>query len=136
MNCPHCQKELPATYAETWCPLCGRDLEPEGVGAPARQAFEPGYVTWRKFFIVLLAPPVCCFLALAAGLELPAFLFGMFGSFVSGLWCARMIINGSNLTGFKNRLTQFGVAMLLCCLSIFLCFIGCISPSIISQHGM
>jgi len=134
--CTHCQEELPANYAAEWCPFCGRDLPSGGTGAPTRPAFEPGYVTWRKFFIVLLAPPVCCFLALAVGLELPAFLIGMFGSFVSGLWCARMIINGSNLTGFKNGLAQFGVTMLLCCLSVFLCFIGCIGTSMVSQHGM
>lgn len=65
MNCPHCQKELPGNYAAAWCPFCGRDLEPGQANIQLQPAFESNYVRWPKFFIVLFAPPVCCFLALA-----------------------------------------------------------------------
>ncbi len=27
MNCPHCQKEIPASHKSNWCPSCGRDFK-------------------------------------------------------------------------------------------------------------
>ncbi len=136
MNCLHCQKELPANYAEAWCPFCGRDLEPDSSGTAALPAFEANYINWPRFFIVLFVPPVCCFLALAVGIVDLAGIFGVFGSFISGLVCTRMIMGRTNLVGLKRAAAHFGLAMLLCCLSCFLCFVGCMSAATVSKHGL
>ena len=136
MNCPHCQKELPANDAAAWCPFCGRDLEPDAANLASQPAFASSYVNWPKFFVVLFAPPVCCFLALAVGVGGLAVIFGLFGSLISGLVCARMIMEGINLAGFKKAATHFGLIILLCCLSCFLCFVGCMSASTVSKHGI
>jgi hypothetical protein len=135
MNCPHCQKELPANYEAGWCPFCGRDLKPGQANPPSQRAFESNYVSWPKFFIVLLAPAVACFLALAVDVGGLAVILGLFGALISGLMCARMIMEGVNLAGSKKALAYLGLAFLLCCLSCFLCFIGCISASTVSKHG-
>ena len=136
MNCLHCQKELPANYEAGLCPFCGRDLKPGQANLPAQPAFELNYISWPKCFIVLLAPAATCFLALAVNWGGLAVVFGLFGALISGLMCARMIMAGVNLAGSKRALMYFAVAMLLCCLSGFLCFIGCISASAVSHHGI
>jgi hypothetical protein len=133
MNCPHCQKALPENYGVAWCPHCGRELLPDKADSPP-QVFEPNQISWPKFFVVLLAPAVCCFLALAVDLGGLAILPGLFGGMISGLICTRMIMEGVNLTGIKKAITCFGLAVLLCCLSYFLCFVGCISASTVTRH--
>lgn len=136
MNCLHCQKELPANYAGEWCPFCGRDLEPSEANPPSQPAFESNYISWPKFFIVLLAPSAACFLALAVDWGGLAVLSGLFGALISGLVCARMIMEGVNLAGANKVLAHLGLAFLLCCLSFFLCFIGCIGASTVTKHGI
>jgi hypothetical protein len=133
MNCPHCQEELPADYPAGWCPFCGKDLFVAGTDLPA---FESRWVSWPKFFIILFAPAIGCFLALTIDIGGLAVLLGLFGSLVSGLICARMIMENVNLMGFKRGLAHFGLAMLLCATAWFLCFLGCTSGAAISNHGI
>ena len=133
MNCPHCQKDLPENYGAAWCPFCGKDLSVPETNLPA---FESRWVSWPKFFIILFAPAIGCFLALAIDIGGLAVLLGLFGSLVSGLICARMIMENVNLTGFKRGLAHFGLAILLCGTAWFLCFLGCTSSAAISNHGI
>ena len=136
LACPHCHKEFPASAAAGPCPFCAGDLSANRPTSAARPIFQPAYVNWRKFLLVLLAVPAGCFLTMALDWDGLTAMIGLFGMFVSGLICARMIMNGSNLTGFKHALAYFSVALLLCCLVGFLCFIGCISASAVSRHRL
>jgi hypothetical protein len=136
MNCPHCQKELPDNYGAVYCPFCGRDLIPDETSSLFQPTFEPKCIHWPKFFIVLLTPAICCFLALAVDIGGLAVLFGLIGGVVSGLVCARMIMAAFNPIGLKRSIVYFGLAMLLCGLSFFLCFVGCVSASTVSRHGI
>jgi hypothetical protein len=45
MICPHCQEELPANYAEEWCPFCGLDLDSGQANPPSQPAFASNSVT-------------------------------------------------------------------------------------------
>jgi hypothetical protein len=136
MNCPHCQKELPANSGAAWCPFCGRDLLPNEAGSQPQPAFEQNHVRWPKFFIFLLAPAICCFLALAVDVGGLAVFSALLGSLISGLICTRIIMGAINSTGLKRAMVHFGLAIILCGLSFFLCFVGCISASTISRHGI
>jgi hypothetical protein len=75
-------------------------------------------------------------LALAIDIGGLSVLLGLFGSLVSGLICARIIMANVKLTGFKKGLAHFGMAILLCCTAYFLCFLGCASGEAISNHGI
>src|SRR5450755_523679 len=110
MNCPHCQKELPANSGAAWCPFCGRDLLPNEAGSQPQPAFEQNHVRWPKFFIFLLAPAICCFLALAVDVGGLAVFSALLGSLISGLICTRIIMGAINSTGLKRSMVHFGLA--------------------------
>jgi hypothetical protein len=139
MNCPHCQRELPEKYGTGWCPFCGHDLPSNQIDtlqSPPRPVIEPNHINWPKFFLILFAPAVGCFLALIVDIGGLAVLFGPFGGSISGLVCAHMIMEAVNFTGSKRTMIHFGLAILLCALSFFLCFVGCVSASTVSRHGI
>ena len=128
MNCPRCQKELPGFSLATLCPFCGEELP--------LPAFQPVWISWPKFFAVLLAPALGSFLAIAINGGWLALPFVFLGSLVSGFVCARMLMNGINLTGFKRTVANFGLALILCGTTLFLCFLGCTGAVSIANHGI
>ena len=128
MNCPGCQKELPGYSVATLCPFCGEEL--------SLPVFQPVWISWIKFFAVLFVPAIGCFLAGAINSIGLAVLFGLLGSLISGLVCARMLMRGVNLTGFKSFLVHFGSALVLCGLAWFLCFLGCTGAASVTNRSL
>ena len=124
MNCPHCQQVLPDEFSEMTCPLCGKDLPREN---PKRMLF---------FFAVMLAPPVCCFIALALNLGFLATLFGTAGSMVSGLICSWMVMSTYKVSGLRRALLHVVIGVFACGLSFFLSFLGCGIASSVTGHGI
>jgi hypothetical protein len=133
VNCPHCQKGLPENYGALYCAFCGKDLPPREVeSSPVNELRQ---VSWPKFFAILFAPAVGCFLSLSLDVGAFAVLLGLIGSLVSGLICTRWIMEIVKLFGYKRALAHFGLAICLCSLSWFLCFLGCTGAESISNHG-
>jgi hypothetical protein len=89
MNCPHCQRPVDDNYTGVSCPVCGGVLPSSSLSG--QSLFQPHYVNWRRFYIVLLLPPVCCFVSIALKMDILAGIFGIVGSLVSGLICSRML---------------------------------------------
>jgi hypothetical protein len=127
MNCPGCQKELPGFSVATRCPFCGAELP--------LPVFQPVWISWPKFFAVLFAPALGSFLAGAIRSGGLILLFGLLGSLVASLICARMLMKGVNLTGFRRALFHSGLALVLCGLTWFLCFLGCTGAASLTKHG-
>ena len=127
MKCTGCQKALPDFSFATLCPFCGAELP--------KPVFQPVWISWPKFFAVLVAPALGTFLAVAINSIGLAILSGL-GSPISGLVCARMLMCGVNLTGFKRALVHFGLALVLCGLTGFLCFLGCAGTASITNHDL
>lgn len=121
MNCPGCQRELPGFSLATLCPYCGAELP--------KPMFQPIWVSWPKFFAVLVAPAVVCFLAGTIDSLGLVILSGLFGSLISGLVCARMLMNGVTLQGYQRALVHFCLGLAMCGLTWFLCFLGCTAQS-------
>jgi len=117
MNCIHCQTELSANYSGGNCPNCGNRLPQEQASAQGR---------WSMFFAMLLTPAICCFLSYVL-FDMPPLggLFGVVGGLVSGLFCTRMVIRSLAASGRRSALLSFGIGVLLCGLSFFLCGLGC-----------
>jgi len=107
------------------CPFCGGSLGPGQTDSPP-PLFEPKWVHWRKFFLVLLTPAALCFLTMMINLAPIAILTGLIGSIAAGLICAGIGMESSNLTGFKRGIAHFCVAIALCALAWGLCFVGCV----------
>lgn len=98
----------------------------------------PNPISWLKFFIILFAPAILCFLILLANFDglLPVMAFvGLIGGLLSGLICAGMIVQGLELTGFRRGLAYGSLAIVLCCLSYFLCFLGCTEGMLVATHA-
>lgn len=97
--------------------------------------FQPVWISWPKFFAVRFAPALGTFLAMAINSIGLAILSGL-GSPISGFVCARMLMCGVNLTGFKLALVHFGLALVLCGLTGLLCFLGCTSAVRLTNPGL
>ena len=123
MNCIHCKRELPADYRVSYCPFCGRDLVDENASESLPTGLGSGI--WPKFFIVLFAPAVFCFAAMALGLGDLAAIVGIFGSVAAGIVSARILMAKLEVTGFQRAVMHFFIAIVLCGLSIFVTAIGC-----------
>jgi hypothetical protein len=138
MICPHCQKKLPENYGAVYCLFCGKDLPPENSvqAMPSHTLFVAAKINWRIFFLVLFAPAILSFLSLAIGLGGLAVLPGLFGGLVSGLICARMVMETIAFTGFIKFAAHFALAVVFCFLCYSLCWVGCAAALSISGNRL
>src|SRR5579863_7636547 len=92
MNCPNCQKELPADYAAARCPFCGHDLAVSG-NESVQQPLPPVRTHWLIFFSVLLAPVLLTILAVRLGAKNGSASAGiaMIGEGAAGIVCGAML---------------------------------------------
>jgi hypothetical protein len=127
MNCQHCEKELPEKYSASWCPFCGRDLRIESLETMGMMYSNHPF-NWLGFCTVLVAPALICFVFGMISVKLfgaAIVLIAIFGGMTSGLVCTRIIMNRSDMFGFQRVIAHFFLAVALCALSYFLCFMGC-----------
>jgi hypothetical protein len=134
MNCPHCQQILTSDFSAANCPFCGKEMPQE----PRQEALlsQATPVKWPKFFMVLFAPPVCCFIALALDLGILAGLFGIVGSLISGVVCTGLVMKSIAASGARRALLGIFIGVMLCGLSFFLSGLGCSAASSITDHGL
>jgi hypothetical protein len=134
VNCPHCHQALPDGSATSACPICGRELPP-AVPLDAKPV-EAAPTNWPVFFAVLLAPPAGCFFSLAMNLGILAAFLGCVGSLVSGVICARIIMEHLTVSGPKRGLVGLLIGVLFCGFSYFLSALGCSTASSVTHHGI
>lgn len=130
MNCPHCQKELPANYSANWCSFCGKDL-PEP--ASSEQELPPVKFKWKLFLCVLLAPPLLTLLSAAAmhflilpdstNESLTPFV-GLIGGGIGGIICGVLIGLQSRNLAARVFLSIFMAAIMIP-VCVTLCIFGC-----------
>src|ERR1022692_1417801 len=127
MNCPHCQKELPDNLLASICPHCRQALP--------TPIFQSAWVDWKKIILLSFAPAMLCLLSMIMRLQIISVLVGIFGSLGGGLFSARLLMAGFNLTGVKRNLVHFLAAIILSGLNCSFCFLGCTSGAAITGHG-
>src|SRR5271169_3341166 len=128
MNCPSCQKELPADYAAAWCPFCGRDF-PDSRADLVQHELSPVKTNWLIFFSVLLAPVLLTMLAVLSGAKngnaSPGIAF--VGGGAAGIACGAML--GRKIGKTTPTRILFGVlfAVTLMVVCIGMSCLGCLA---------
>lgn len=97
---------------------------------------QPAPVEWQKFFVVLFAPPVCCFIALALDIGFLAGVFGIVGSLISGVVCTGIVMKSLAASGVRRALLGMFIGVMLCSLSFFLSGLGCSIANRVTDHGL
>lgn len=130
MNCPHCQKVLPANYGATYCPFCGMGIpvgeSPLPVNGPSLATVR---IHWSVFFAVLLAPALLTSISsfLGRGYDNESLSPGIafLGSLAAGFACGIMVAFHIG----KNTATRFVLGLLFSAAFAFFClilsFFGC-----------
>jgi hypothetical protein len=127
MNCPFCQKELPANHGGAYCPACGNDLPlPPGVARP----LDPGQkISWPWFFVCLFAPVLLTMLSArlssqAAGV---AVLIVLLGGPVSGGMCGVMLSRRLGRTTESRVLLGMLLVPVMMAVCVVMNFFGCVA---------
>jgi hypothetical protein len=118
MNCPHCQKPLPADWVSEWCPMCGRDLSPTDAVPPQNKP--PAVrVNWLVFFSILLAPALLSVLVVLLGARQGnlAPWIAFFGGILAGIVCGAML--GFSLG--RTRAARILLGLLLSIVMVVVC---------------
>jgi DNA-directed RNA polymerase subunit RPC12/RpoP len=117
MNCPHCQKELPASQAEANCPFCGGRLF-EKLHGP-------------MFLLFLLGPAILTLIsvplfpdALGPNGSVPIYI-GLWGGGAGGVGCG--VLLGRRIGRTLGTQIALGLlfAAIMAVVCITLCLVGC-----------
>jgi hypothetical protein len=112
MNCPYCQKDIPAENSGGPCPFCGKELSPRNK-------------RWCPFFAVLFTPAIGTFVSESLKAESVAVGIAIFGSLIGGLICAGIMTYNLRRGVLSFLLNGF----LMFCLSFIISCIGCTASS-------
>jgi len=123
MNCPHCQKSLPAGLAVAGCPFCGGDLRIPTISAGSEELSPPNRAfCWTIFWIALLSGPALAYLSLVAENDNTFLSSVLGGAVISGFALARRFSKTVRALVLKGIL--FSVAAAIVYTGIF--FVGCV----------
>jgi hypothetical protein len=129
MNCPHCQKELPANYGGVYCTACGNDLPlAPGVAGP----LDPGQkINWPWFFVCLFAPVLLTMITVRLPSQAGGFavLFVLLGGPISGGMCGVMLSRRLGRTAESKVLLGMLLVPAMMVVCVAMNFFGCVASS-------
>jgi hypothetical protein len=130
MNCPRCQKELPADYSANYCFACGGSLSPEEYRGPDGELKHLPAVKFRAplFFLLLLGPAVITMISawlVGGSNESVSPFVGLIGGGTSGIACGLMLGRRIPSTGPVRIILCLFYSGIMTVVCIMLCFFGC-----------
>ena len=126
-HCPHCSTDLSEYPLATACPQCHQDLPPP--------VFQSDWVDWKKVLLFSFGPAVICLLTILGHAGVIAGLVGTFASWGCGAYCAKLVMEGFNLTGARRTLLYLSLVVVFCGLNVVFCFLGCAGGMTVSGEG-
>lgn len=133
MNCPHCEKPLPENYSASYCPYCGKEIQPQATlpGTPPPRPPTPVGINWMVFLGIILAAPLLTLLSAFLGRghsgESVSPVIGFFGGIAGGITGGIMLALRIGKTAGARVALGILFACVLAVVCITLSLFGCMA---------